>query len=827
MSKSKRPKKAPSPKERCRLEAADCSVTVDLKNLKRLMETECNILDRIVGQERAIEAIRFGLTMESPGYNIYVSGGPGMGRDTTVKRYIESATLARPHPHDWCYVHNFHQPDKPCALSLPPGAGKELVSEVENLIQRLREEIPKAFDGGDYKERVEEIKKGEMEARESIFKRMEEAATARGFLLKRTSMGIVTMPTWEGKPIDEKRFRGLAKATQKKIKAEQEALQEELNALLEELQALDDGLHQKVSEVDKRVILFAVGRHIERLQAKYKEQERVSGWLGDLRDDVIAHADDFRGESEQKMVIPGLPMPSAQPDFRRYGVNLVVDRSDNGKVPVVVERNPTYGHLVGRVDRRVEMGMMYTDFSLIRPGALHDANGGYLVLHAMDLFRHPMAWEGLKRALRDNFIVIEDLGEMMGYSGTKSIEPEPVPLDVKVVVIGSPYIYSVLSAYDEDFPELFKVRADFDDQYESGDDSLKDYACFVAARVEEEGLTPFGPSGCARLYELGIRLADDKEKVSTKFSAVTDLIRESHQAAHEAKATMVEAEHVQAAWQSRQRREGMFSDRLREMIAREHLMVQTDGSRVGCVNGLAVYQVGNLAFGKPSRITVNTFQGKGRVANIERESDMSGNLHTKGLLILSGWLNEVFGQEASLPMSATITFEQSYGTIDGDSASSTELYGLLSSLSGYPLNQGIAVTGSVNQKGDIQPIGGVNEKVEGFFEVCKGRKLTGGQGVMIPAVNKDNLVLESKVVDAVAKGKFHIWAVKSVEEGIEILTGMPAGAWDDKAGAFLPADSVYAKVAERLEGYRLSAGAARRRAGGKKDADNNNDKNGA
>ncbi|MCH7494337.1 AAA family ATPase, partial [bacterium] len=786
-------------------------------------------LDRIVGQERAIEAIRFGLSMDSPGYNIYVSGAPGMGRDTTVKRYIESATRGRPKPHDWCYVHNFAHSDKPRALRLPRGAGKGLVAAVENLIKHLREEIPKAFEGEDYKERVEEIKKSEMAGRERIFKRMEKAATARGFRLKRTSMGIVTIPTWEGKPIDEKRFLGLSKAVQKKIKEEQEALQEELNALMEELQAGDDGVRDRVGEVDEKVILFAVGRHMDRLQAKYKGEQGVYDWLGELRDDVLAHADDFRGEGEPKMIIPGLAMPSSQPDFRRYGVNLVVDRSKSAKVPVVVERNPTYGHLVGRVDRRVEMGMLYTDFSLIRPGALHLANGGYLVLHALDLLRHPMAWEGLKRALRDNRIVIEDLGEMMGYSGTKSIEPEPIPLEVKVVVIGSPYIYSLLSAHDEDFPELFKVRADFDDRYEAGEDSLKDYACFVAARVEEEGLTPFDPTGCARLYELGVRLAADREKVSTQFSAITDLIRESHQTALEAKAKLVGAEQVQEAWDRRQRRGGMFSDRLREMIARNHLMVQTDGERVGCVNGLAVYQVGNVAFGKPSRITVNTFQGKGRVANIERESDMSGNLHTKGLLILSGWLNERFGQEASLPMSATITFEQSYGMIDGDSASSTELYGLLSSLSGYPINQGIAVTGSVNQKGQIQPIGGINEKVEGFFEVCEERGLTGAEGVMMPVQNKDNLVLAQNVVDAVKKGTFNVWAVATVDEGIEILTGKVAGAWDEASGAFLPPDSVYAMVAAKLESYRLSAGVARRRAGGKKekDAENDDNQNGA
>ena len=737
--------------------------------------------------------------MDRRGYNIFVAGDSGMGRDSTVKRFLSRLASTKESTDDWVFVHHFAARDKPKWLKFPTGTGKVFKEQMEELVARLRDEIPSAFEGGDYKERLEALQKESRDKKKEIFQSMEAKAEARGFRLKRTSMGILSIPTWEKKPIDDKAFLALPEDVQQKIKSEKEALQDDLNDLLEEIQGVDDEIGKSVAELDRRVLLFSVGRHIDNLLEEYGANERVLEWLNEVKEDVLLHADQFRSEKNGGMpMMMGMPMPGMDSDFRRYKVNLLVDRTDCQGAPVVHELNPSFPNLVGRTERRVEMGMMTTDFTMIRGGALHEANGGYLVLDALDLLKHPLAWEGLKRALRDECICIEDLAEQMGYAATKSIDPEPIPLDVKVILIGNAWIYHLLYQHDEDFRELFKIRADFDDQYDSGKDARNDYACFVQARVDEEDLLPFSGAATSRLYAYGVRMAGDREKVTTRFGIVTDLMREADQWARLEKKSEVGSEDVRKVWMMRKEREGLYPERMEEMMLRDHIMVSTEGSRVGCVNGLAVYQLAGHAFGKPSRITVNTFFGKSGVVNIEREANLSGTIHTKGLLILSGWLNETFGKEKPIPISATITFEQSYGSIDGDSASSTELYGLLSSLAEVGIDQGIAVTGSVNQKGEIQPIGGANEKIEGFFSLCKSRGLTGTQGVMIPSRNVENLVLDDEVIEAIKEGTFHIWAVSTLEEGVEILTDKKAGVWNPKTKKWTRG-SLFAAVAKNFE----------------------------
>jgi len=785
----------------CLLSAKDCDFNFDYpidKNVK-------SIGDRIIGQERAVDSIKFGLRMNKPGYNIFVSGISGSGRTSTVQKYVDHLSSKATVPNDWCYVHNFSKPDEPLSLSLNPGRGKKFAEDLETLMNRLKDEIPNAFEGGEYKEELDKLRKKGSERKKGIIKEMEKITSSHNFLLKKTSMGIITIPIWEGEPIDERKFRALPENVKEEMQETQDKLQEELNEHLEKIQQIDDEIQKEVNDLDRRLILFSVGRHMRRLQDDYRDMKKVSKWLIDLQEDVLKNADSFRKKNEppagQMPVIP-IAMPSG-PDLRKYRVNLIVDMSTEKGSPVVLEKNATFANLIGKMERRVEMGMMTTDFTMIKSGALHRANGGYLVLEALDVLKHPVAWDGLKRALTDGKILIEDIADHAGYATTTTMKPVPIPMELKVVMIGSPWIYHLLSSNDEDFKELFKVRADFNNTYESTSDSFKDYCSFVEARINEEDLLDFDISAIQGLYKYGVRLAGDRKKVSTKFGVITDLMREASQFAVDKNSKTVKEVHIDGAVEARKRRNSLIPDHMQEMLERKHIIVETDGSEVGSINGLAVLTISDESFGKPSRITVNTFQGKGNVVNIERQADLSGNIHNKGVMILSGWLHEHFGKHNSLSVAASIAFEQSYGMVDGDSASSTELYAILSSISEIPINQGIAVTGSVNQKGEVQPIGGANEKVEGFYELCKARGFNGEQGVLIPHQNIENLTLSKEVVKSVEKGEFNIWAVKRIEEGIEILTGREAGSWS-KSKKSWSEGSVFDEVEKKLQEYRES-----------------------
>ena len=789
-------------KKDCLLSASQCDFGFGSKDINKIKP----IGDRIIGQERAVESIQFGLRMKKPGYNIFVSGISGSGRNSTVQKYVDHLSSKATVPNDWCYVHNFSQPDEPLALSLSPGRGRKFSEDLENLMNRLKDEIPNAFEGGEYKEELDKLRKKGSEMKKGIIKEMEEITSSHNFLLKKTSMGIITIPIWEGEPIDERKFRALPEEVKEQMQETQDKLQEELNDHLEQIQKIDDEIQKEVNDLDRRLILFSVGRHMRRLQEDYRDMKNVSDWLIELQEDVLKNADSFRRKNEPpgqaQVPVLAMPMPSG-PNLRKYSVNLIVDMSKEEGSPVVLEKNATFANLVGKMERRVEMGMMTTDFTMIKAGALHRANGGYIVLEAIDVLKHPVAWDGLKRALTDGQVLIEDIADHAGYATTTTMKPKAIPVDLKVVMIGSPWVYHLLASNDEDFKELFKVRADFDSSYSSEDGTFEDYCSFVKERVSEEDLLDFDLSAIQSLYRHGVRLAGDRSKVSTKFSVITDLMRESSQMASDKNQNSVNSLDVEETLEFRKRRNSLIPDRMQEMLEREHILVETSDSKVGSINGLAVFTISDESFGKPSRITVNTFQGKGGIVNIERQADLSGSIHNKGVMILSGWLHEKFGKYNSLSVSASIAFEQSYGMVDGDSASSTELYAILSSISEIPINQGIAVTGSVNQKGEIQPIGGVNEKVEGFYDLCKARGLTGGQGVMIPHQNVENLILSKEVIESIEKGDFNVWAVKTIEEGIEILTGKKAGEWNDAKKTWSEG-SVFAEVEKRLQDYRES-----------------------
>lgn len=744
---------------------------------------EVKPLDEFIGQERAVKALELGLGIKDFRYNIYVAGGPGTGKNSIVKAFLERISADEKTPPDLCYVHNFEDPYSPVYLELPAGQGCKFQREIKRMIERLRRQIPTAFASKEYQERRHKIDEEAVPQRNKLLLEFQEQAEQKGFKLELTDMGFKKIPLMDGQPMREEQF---ARLTERQ-KLEIEKRSEEIDRLLEQLRAqlihLEEQREQQMKLLDQDIAAFTVKPLIQKLldNEKYtklplRPNTRVIRYLNAVCDDILAHIDDFK--SEPQAMIPSPMAPEAVDKFRKYEINVLVDHSRTKGAPVVVQDNATYPNLFGKIERRIQFGgILAADFTLIKPGSLHEANGGYLVLSADNLFKYPMSWEALKIAIKCKRITIEDPATMLGFTASEGLRPEPIPLEVKVIIIGSPELYHLLQFYDEDFKELFNVKSDFDDQIDWDEKYIKKFGAFIRARCEErEGLLPFHKSGVVRVVEYAAELTGDQKKISARFSDLMTIIREaSYWAQQDGKAQYVTAEHVEKAIEEKIYRSNLIEEKIRELIARGDILVEVEGEAVGQVNGLSVYDLGDFSFGKPVRITANVYTGKEGLINIEREAELSGKLHTKGLLILKGWLGEKFAHDKPLSLSASVTFEQSYATVDGDSASSTELYAIISALSGVPIKQGIAVTGSVNQKGETQPIGGVNEKIEGFFAVCKIKGLTGEQGVIIPEQNKDNLMLKPEIIEAVKKKRFHIWAVKNIDEGIEILTGQKAG----------------------------------------------------
>lgn len=732
-------------------------------------------LEGIIGQDRAVKALLFGLNIEERGFNIYVSGYPGTGRETASVSFLEEIAEKKPTPSDWCYVYNFDDSYHPRAIELPSGKGKEFKEDMRVFVENVKKALTRAFESDDYEQRRDAILSNIESERTEVTQKIDLAATQRGFLLQRTQVGIMIVPVYNGKPLKEEDFEKLPEARKKDIQEKKHELEEELRSSGRLLRELERKADSQIEALNRDVALYAMENLINGLVEKYGHLEKVKEHLEEARDDITKNLTIFLEQQEEK---PKIQLPFVQPtaqQMRRYEVNSVVDNSKTKGAPVIVELNPTYANLFGSIEKEAQFGTLVTDFTLIRGGSVHKANGGYLVIQAEDLLTDPLSWETLKRSLMNERILVEDIIERLGLMSTKSLRPEPIPLKVKVVLIGNPMLYYALYQLDRDFNELFKVKADFDVVMDWNEKNLKDYSSFVCTLSRKEKLLPLDGSAMAEIIEYSSRLAEDQTKLSTRFSQVSDLIREAGFYAKQKGREYIEGEQVQQALEEKLYRSNLIQERIKEMIARGQLFIDTDGEKVGQVNGLAVVGLGDFEFGQPSRITATVALGKEEVIDIERESELGGKTHTKGILILGGYISEKYAQNAPLSLSTRLVFEQSYGGIDGDSASSAELYALLSAISELPIKQYLAVTGSVNQKGEVQPIGGVNYKIEGFFEVCKAKGLTGKQGIVIPYSNIQNLMLKQEVVNALKDGLFHIYAVKTIDEGIEILTGTKAG----------------------------------------------------
>lgn len=763
-----------------------------------------------VGQDRAVEAVRFGIGIRADGFNIFAAGPEGTGKASLVRQFIGRAAETQARPDDWCYVHNFDDPQRPRALRLPAGRGRGFQRDMDTLVEEAQAAIPAAFEGEDYRARRQSIEDEFKERQEQAFSAVQEKARARQVALVRTPVALALAPIKDGEVLSPEEFEKLPQEERDARKHAMEELQEDLQARMAEIPKWEKEQRERVKELDQEVTEYAVGHLIDDLRATYHDCPQVLAHLDVVRENLIARVEAFLPESEEMRQLP--PQVRRQLGGNReesheaYKVNLIVGHAENHGAPVIEEDHPSQPNLVGRIEHQQRYGALVTNFTLIRPGALHRANGGYLVLDARKLLMQPFAYEDLKRALRTHEIRIEAPGASFGIFTTTSLEPEPIPLDVKVVLIGEPLVYYLLSHNDPEFRELFKVQADFDFRMHRRDDTTLALARLIARMARRDTLRALDRSAVARVIEHAARLADDSERLTTHMGSVADLVREADYWAGERGAEVVSRRDVQQAIDAKTYRTDRVREHIQEEIARGTLLVDTDGEKAGQINGLAVLQLGTFAFGRPSRITCRVRMGRGELVDIEREVGMGGDIHSKGVLILSGFLAARFGQDGPLSVSASLVFEQSYGMIDGDSASCAELYALLSALADIPIRQGFAVTGSVNQFGEVQPIGGVNEKIEGFFDVCAARGLTGRQGVLIPASNVKNLMLRHDVVEACRAGRFHIHAVATVDEGMEILTGVPAGAPDgDGVDGGWPTGSVNRRVAARLAQWRRRA----------------------
>lgn len=742
-------------------------------------------LQQIIGQDRAVRAIDFGVEIPSYGFNIYAMGPAGTGKTTTARRFLDHKAQEEPVPDDWCYVNNFVDPRRPRAIQLPASHGHRLHEDMAEFIRDLRHAIPTAFESDDYQHRAEAIVQEMEQARNAALKQLDAEASRRGFALVQTAMGLVVAPVVNGQILSPEQYAQLADDVRSGFETHRQDLQRELDHAMREVRTLEKQAKEKVRVLDREVAGFVVGDYIDDLKEKYVNFDEVIEYLEEVRKDTVEKVSDFRQETETDEASqagatpPGLPAQMGDP-FARYGVNVIVDHSRSRGAPVVFETNPTYRNLLGRIEQEVRFGMLTTNFTHIRAGSLHQANGGYLMVNARDLLTHPFAWDALKRAIKNQEIRTEMMDEALPAVATTASEPEPIPFKAKVVLIGDAGTYYTLYDLDEDFRKLFKVRADFGYTMDRSPEAMKSYAQFIASRVRADGLLPFDRTAVARVIEYSTRIVEDKEKLAARFVDVVEVIQEASHWASQNEHQLVTAADVEQALEERQYRASHLKERLQERIMEGTIHIQTEGQAVEQVNGLSILRVGDYEFGIPSRISARTYMGRGGVVAIDREANLSGNIHNKGVLILQGYLGGKYARKKSLGLSASLTFEQNYQRIEGDSASSAELYVLLSSLGGLSIRQDLAVTGSVDQQGRVQAIGGVTFKIEGFFDVCRARGLSGTQGVLIPADNVRNLVLRHDVVESVREGNFHIYSIETIDQGIELLTGVPAGEADEE-----------------------------------------------
>jgi lon-related putative ATP-dependent protease len=760
-------------------------------------------LEGIVGQDRALKALIFGIEMKGKGFNVFAAGPPVTGKRPATRSYLEKIAKTRPTPPDWCYVNNFQNPYEPKALKLPAGKAKIFQKDLKNLIDQVKRAVPAAVQSEEFVARTNTITKKSVEARDKILNALNDEAKRSSYAVRMNQLGIGIVPIRAGKPVSQEEFDALPPSVKKKFEQSRGTVRNALDKAGKQVNELEAKTLDELKKLRDDTVHYAMGGLISTLTSRYQDQPDVIQYLDDLRDDIIENTELFTQsglEQQQKKDADAPPSLTeiGLPDllFRRYQVNVIVDNSELKGAPVIAEDNPTVTNLLGRIENEAKFGTLSTDFTLIKGGSIHKANGGFLILGARELLTSQLSYEGLKRVLQSQSIAIEETGQRLGVASTKSLTPQPIPLNVKIVLAGDHQIYQALYIADPEFSLLFKVKAQFDDTIDRSDENMKTYGRFVHTLCEKENMNHLEAAAITKVVEYGSRLAEDQTKLSTKFPQIADLVREANLYASQDGSKYIKDTHILKALQEKIYRSNLLDEKTKEMIERGVILIDTTGTKTGQVNGLSVISLGDFDFGQPSRITVSVGLGREGVIDIERQARLGGQTHTKGVLIISGYLEDKYARDKPLSVSCRLVFEQSYGGVDGDSASSTELYAILSALSNLPIKQNFAVTGSVNQKGEVQAIGGVNEKIEGFYHTCKAKGLKGDEGVLIPKSNVQHLMLSEEVVEAVKQGRFHVYPVGTIDEGIEILTGVKAGVM--KSDGNYEAETVHFKVDKRL-----------------------------
>ena len=763
---------------------------------------ELDPIDTGIGQDRGIKALEFGLNVDVRGYNLYVEGPSGVGKTMYTKNYLNVISKKKKSPPDWCYIYNFENPNEPIAVSLPAGGGSEFRDLMDRFIDDVKVDIKSTFNNEEFEKERALIKQEFEEKRNVLMEKLNKKSSEYGFQVKASQTGIYMMPVMNGKAMAEEEFNKLDENIKKEYEDKSAIVQQHIMEAIGEIRAIEKESAKKIEEWQSNVALLTVNTHINYIKSKYKRNKKINHFLDSIKKDILKNISRFISDDKNEKQQPQAPQmikPEVLKPWLNYRVNLFVDNSKLEGAPVIMDSNYSYHNIFGKLEYENYYGTLKTDYTMLKPGLLHKANGGYIIFQATDLLSNSLCYEALKKALRTKEIGIENAADPRSSMVMISLKPEPIPLNLKVIIIGEENIYQTLLAMDEDFKKLFKIKVEFEDDAPLNMENMDKLARFVAGYCMQEELPPLTKEAVARIIEYASKIADNQEKLSTRFNDLAQVIGEAATWARMARSKIVTVEHVDKALKESIERVKKYDSRYLEMIENNTLLIDTSGFITGQINGLTIMSIGTYSFGKPVKITANTYTGKTGIINIEREVELSGSTHSKGILILSGYLGEMFAQDIPLSLTASICFEQLYSGVDGDSASSTELYAILSSLSGIPINQAIAVTGSVNQKGEIQPIGGVNNKIEGFFQICSARGLDGSHGVIIPKQNVQNLNLSEEVVDAVKEGKFHIYAISSIEEGIEILTGVPAGRKDSNGN--FPAGSVNYLAYEKLKKY--------------------------
>lgn len=786
-------------KNKNELNYKNLKISCDPSIFKFKTTEELDNIETGIGQERGIKALEFGLNVDINGYNLYLEGPAGVGKTMYTKHYLDKISKKQKTPCDWCYIYNFENPNEPIALPLHAGQGKEFKEQMEVFIKDIKNDLKNTFNNEDFEKEKALIAQTYEEKREALMVKLNKKSEKYGFQVKSAQNGIYMMPIINGKAIEQEEFEKLDDETKQNFEDNSSIVQEQILQVISEIKNIEQESQKKLSEWQSNVALLTINAHINYIRSKFKRNKKISTFLENIKKDILKNIDYFLAEPQNEtQQMPG-PRPEPPKPWENYRVNLFIDNSAQEGAPVIMDSNYSYHNIFGKLEYENYYGSLKTDYTMLKPGLLHKANGGYIIFQAHDLIENAVCYEGLKKALRQKQLLIENTADPRSPMVMVSLKPEPIPLDLKVIIVGDEQIYQTLLAVDYDFRKLFKIKVEFEDSSDNTEENMNKLARFIHGFCEQEQLPHLDPSAVAKIMEYSSRLADNQDKLSTRFNDLAQIIGEAATWAKMKKSKIVTAEFVDMALSERANRIKKYDSMYTEMIKENTLLIDTTEAKVGQINGLTIMNIGDYMFGKPVKITATTYTGKNGVINIEREVDLSGSTHSKGVYILSGYLGEKFAQDIPLSLTASICFEQLYNGVDGDSASSTELYAILSSLSGVPINQSFAVTGSVNQKGEIQPIGGVNEKIEGFFQICKMRGLDGTHSVMIPIQNQKNLNLSNEVVDAVKNGLFHIYAISTIDEGIELLTGVPAGKKDSNGN--FPAGTINYLAYEKLKKY--------------------------